>query len=183
MVWCVLRHLVGCVVDRVLGARHTEDAQDLAIALLRHRLCRDWDDACGSGARWAARSRADRPSSGGQRGQDRRPAVLEAATSLGERDALARAGLGAAGLTLLRETGAAARGRSERAEPAQRVVALLQAPVIVRDPLVLVATATLGDAVAERLAAGARVRVVPVCGDLLGRGTGERACPRRARLW
>ncbi len=38
MVWCVLMHLVGFVVDRVLGARRTEDAQDLAIALLRHQL-------------------------------------------------------------------------------------------------------------------------------------------------
>ena len=38
MVWCVLLHLVGFVVDRGVGARRTEDAKDLAIALLRHQL-------------------------------------------------------------------------------------------------------------------------------------------------
>ena len=38
MLWAVLAHLVGFVIDRVLGARRTEDAKDLEIALLRHQL-------------------------------------------------------------------------------------------------------------------------------------------------
>jgi len=38
MVWCVLMHLVGFVVDLVVGARRTADAKDLEIALLRHQL-------------------------------------------------------------------------------------------------------------------------------------------------
>ncbi len=37
-VWYVRMHLVGFVVDLVVGAWRTEGAQDLAIALLRHRL-------------------------------------------------------------------------------------------------------------------------------------------------
>ncbi len=36
--WCVRMHLVGFVVDRVVGARRTEGAQDREIALLRHQL-------------------------------------------------------------------------------------------------------------------------------------------------
>jgi hypothetical protein len=38
MLWAVLAHLVGLVVDLVGSARHTADAKDLAIALLRHQL-------------------------------------------------------------------------------------------------------------------------------------------------
>src|SRR4051812_47485584 len=38
MLWALLTHLVGFVVDRIVGARRTEDAQDLEIALLRHQL-------------------------------------------------------------------------------------------------------------------------------------------------
>ncbi len=38
MLWAVLTHLVRFVVDRVVGARRTEDAKDLAIALRRHQL-------------------------------------------------------------------------------------------------------------------------------------------------
>jgi putative transposase len=38
MLWAVLTHLVGFVVDLVGGARRTEDAKDLEIALLRHQL-------------------------------------------------------------------------------------------------------------------------------------------------
>jgi len=38
MLWSVLLHLVGFVVDLVVGARRTEDAKDLEIALLRHQL-------------------------------------------------------------------------------------------------------------------------------------------------
>jgi putative transposase len=38
MLWTVLTHLVGFVVDLVAGARRTEDAKDLEIALLRHQL-------------------------------------------------------------------------------------------------------------------------------------------------
>ena len=38
MLWAVLTHLVGFVVDLVVGARRTEDAKDLQIALLRHQL-------------------------------------------------------------------------------------------------------------------------------------------------
>ena len=38
MLWALLTHLVGVVVDLVVGARRTEDAKDLAIALVRHQL-------------------------------------------------------------------------------------------------------------------------------------------------
>jgi len=38
MLWAVLTHLVGFVVDLVGGARRTEDAKDMEIALLRHQL-------------------------------------------------------------------------------------------------------------------------------------------------
>ncbi len=38
MLWSVLTQLVGFVVDLVVGARRTEDAKDLEIALLRHQL-------------------------------------------------------------------------------------------------------------------------------------------------
>jgi hypothetical protein len=38
MLWAVLTHLVGFVVDLVIGARRTEDVKDLEIALLRHQL-------------------------------------------------------------------------------------------------------------------------------------------------
>jgi hypothetical protein len=38
MLWAVLAHLAGFVVDLVAGARRTEDAKDLEIALLRHQL-------------------------------------------------------------------------------------------------------------------------------------------------
>ncbi len=38
MLWAVLTHLVGFVVDLIVGARRTEDAKDLEIALLRHQL-------------------------------------------------------------------------------------------------------------------------------------------------
>src|SRR4051794_29841116 len=38
MLWAVLLHLVGLVVDLIAGARRTADAKDLEIALLRHQL-------------------------------------------------------------------------------------------------------------------------------------------------
>src|SRR6188768_1442822 len=38
MVWTVLLHLVGLVADLVVGARRTEGAKDLEIALLRHQV-------------------------------------------------------------------------------------------------------------------------------------------------
>ncbi len=38
MLWAVLTHLVGFVVDLVVGARRTEDAKDLESAPLRHQL-------------------------------------------------------------------------------------------------------------------------------------------------
>jgi putative transposase len=38
MLWSALMHLVGFVVDLVVGARRTEDAKGLEIALLRHQL-------------------------------------------------------------------------------------------------------------------------------------------------
>ena len=38
MLWAVLAHLAGFVVDLVAGVRRTEDAKDLEIALLRHQL-------------------------------------------------------------------------------------------------------------------------------------------------
>ena len=38
MFWALLTHLVGFVVDLIVGARRTEDAKDLEIALLRHQL-------------------------------------------------------------------------------------------------------------------------------------------------
>src|SRR5215218_9659038 len=38
MLWALLTHLVGFVVDLVVGARRTADAKDLEIALLRHQL-------------------------------------------------------------------------------------------------------------------------------------------------
>ena len=38
MRWAVLAHLLGLVVDLVVGAWHTADAKDLEIALLRHQL-------------------------------------------------------------------------------------------------------------------------------------------------
>ena len=36
MVWLVVLHLLGFVVDLVVGARRPEGAKDVAIALLRH---------------------------------------------------------------------------------------------------------------------------------------------------
>jgi putative transposase len=38
MLWALLTHLVGFVVDLVVGARRIEDAKDLEIALLRHQV-------------------------------------------------------------------------------------------------------------------------------------------------
>jgi hypothetical protein len=38
MLWAILMHLVGFVVDLIGGARRPEDAKDLEIALLRHQL-------------------------------------------------------------------------------------------------------------------------------------------------
>jgi len=38
MLWAVLTHLVGFIVDLVGGARRSEDAKDLELALLRHQL-------------------------------------------------------------------------------------------------------------------------------------------------
>jgi len=38
MLWAVLTHLAGFLVDLVVGARRSEDAKDLEIALLRHQL-------------------------------------------------------------------------------------------------------------------------------------------------
>ena len=38
MHWAVLMHLVGFVVDLIVGGRRIEDSKDLEIALLRHQL-------------------------------------------------------------------------------------------------------------------------------------------------
>jgi len=38
MLWAILTHLAGFVVDLAVGARRTEDAKDLEIALLRHQV-------------------------------------------------------------------------------------------------------------------------------------------------
>src|SRR6188508_1116195 len=38
VLWSILLHLAGFVVDLVVGARRTADAKDLEIALLRHQL-------------------------------------------------------------------------------------------------------------------------------------------------
>jgi hypothetical protein len=38
MLWSVLMHLAGFIVDLVLGVRRVEQAKDLEIALLRHQL-------------------------------------------------------------------------------------------------------------------------------------------------
>ena len=38
MVWLAVLHLLGFVVDLVVGARRPEGAKDLEIALLRHQL-------------------------------------------------------------------------------------------------------------------------------------------------
>jgi putative transposase len=38
MVWCVLLHLVGLIVDLLSGARRKDDEKDLQIALLRHQV-------------------------------------------------------------------------------------------------------------------------------------------------
>ena len=38
VLWLVLTHLVGFVVDLIVGARRAERAKDLEIALLRHQL-------------------------------------------------------------------------------------------------------------------------------------------------
>ncbi len=38
MLWAVLTHLAGFVVDLIVSTRRTEDAKDLEIALLRHQL-------------------------------------------------------------------------------------------------------------------------------------------------
>jgi len=78
-------------------------------------------------------------------------------------------------LALLLEGRAAACSRREAAEPAQRVRALCDAPVVLRDPLVLVPAGAVGHARPERLADGPGVRVVPVGRHLLGRVTGHVA--------
>jgi hypothetical protein len=38
VLWSILLHLAGFVVDLVVGARRAEQAKDLEIALLRHQL-------------------------------------------------------------------------------------------------------------------------------------------------
>ncbi len=38
MLWALLTHLVGFVVDLIVGARRVGDAKDLEVALLRHQL-------------------------------------------------------------------------------------------------------------------------------------------------
>jgi hypothetical protein len=117
-------------------------------------------------------------SSGGHLGHDRRPPILKPLPTVRERDALSRPGLGAGVLALLLECRAEADRRRERAEPAQRIVPLLDAAVVLLDAVVLVATGAVRHHVAECLADGAGVGVVPVRRDLLGRLLGD--CERLA---
>ncbi len=77
-------------------------------------------------------------------GHDRRPALLERAPPVAERDGRARPGHRAEVLALLLEAGAEAGGRGDGAEAAQRVVALLDAAAVLLDAVILVATGTMG---------------------------------------
>ena len=81
--------------------------------------------------------------------------------ALRQGDALARPGLGTEILTLLLEADAEAGRRGESAEAAHGIVALLERPMVLLDAIVFVAAGAVGDVVAERLADGARVGVVP----------------------
>jgi hypothetical protein len=69
-------------------------------------------------------------SSGGEFSHDDCPALPEAATTLRQRDALARPNLGAEVLALLFEPGAEARRGRKAVGPAHRVIALLDAAVL-----------------------------------------------------
>ncbi len=75
-------------------------------------------------------------------------------------------------------TGAAPRRPSRNRPPtrnseaAPRVVPLLEAPVVLFDPVIFVATGAVADADAQRRADGARVGVVPVHRDLRGGAPG-----------
>ena len=114
---------------------------------------------------------------GGQFGDDGRPAILEAVSALRQRDAVPALVHRAEVLALLLEGRAEARGGHEAAEPAQRVVALLHATVILLDTIVFVATGAVMHPRPQRLADGARVGVVPVGRHLPGRMTGSgRGC-------
>ncbi len=88
---------------------------------------------------------------GGHLGHDLSPALLESAAASGERDGFARSGLGAEVLALLLEAGAAARRRGETPEPAQRVIALLHAAMVLRDAVIFV---TAGAVVASGFSFG-----------------------------
>jgi len=131
-------------------------------ALLPWRMRQNWDDGYCRPVPRAVCNQPGRGSGGGQRGHDGHPVLLKPASALRQRAGFAAPTHRSEALTLLLEPGAAARGGREAAEAEHGVVALLHAPVVLRDAVVLVAAAAMGDAVAERRADSARVRVVPV---------------------
>ncbi len=63
--------------------------------------------------------------------------------------------------------GAEASGGREAAEPAHWIVTLLDAPMILFQPVIQIAVAAVADLPAERPADGARIGIVPICRDPL----------------
>ena len=114
------------------------------------------------------------PESGcGHRGQNGRPSLAKQVASARKRNPLVALGHNAEVLALLLEGRAATCRRHETPEAAHGVVSLLDAPVVLFDPVIFVATGAMDDGVAEGLAEGARVRTVPVGRHLRGRASGE----------
>ncbi len=87
----------------------------------------DWDDGRPQEVPRAARTGPSPPSGDGQFGHDGRPALLEHAPTVRERDGLARPRHRPEVLALLLEAGAEARRRGEGAEATHRVIALFDA--------------------------------------------------------
>jgi len=121
-----------------------------------------------NGTTGAAGACGGRRSRGGQRGHNGRLALLERAPPVPERHQLARSGHRTEVSALFLAAGAAARGGGEAPEPPHRVVPLLHAPLVLLDPIVLLAAGAVADADAQRRADGARGGVVPVRRDLRG---------------
>ena len=97
------------------------------------------------------------------------PAFLEEAALLGEGDGFVEVGAGAEVVAEFVMGRAEAGSGVEGAEPAHGIVALLDAPVILLDPVVHVAAGAMAHVGAERLPHRTRIGVVPIGGHLLRR--------------
>jgi len=153
----------GATADNAVRAAladHCNIAPTAPVPVVVEGMRQNRDDSRARRVPSAARKWPHVRSGGDQLGDDSRPALVGPATAFRRRGGLARPCLGAEILALLLES-------------AHRVVALFYVPVILRDPVVLVAAGAVGDVVAECLADSAWVGVAPVRRHPLRRVSGE----------